>query len=101
MQTEQRKSENQLQSAGYVMTDTDLMTHGQQITTYLQKNLVRYYQHTDPATQGEETNHIHDPLWHLLGVGNNLTDVRHVRPRAQSLTHSRVSQSFRHIGLLR
>jgi hypothetical protein len=101
MQNEQKQYENQLQSAGYVMRDTGMMTPGQPITTFLDFLAVPYYLHTDPVTPDVETNHPYRPLWQFGGVGHNVTSVRHERPRAQSVTQSRVNQVLRQLGFLR
>jgi len=98
MQREQSTSEKQLQSAGYVMRDTDLMIPGQQITTSRVQHPVHYSAHTDLATREEETNHLDSPRTGYWGVGHNLPDMRRARPRAQSVTHSRVNQVFRQLG---
>ena len=101
MQREQSTSEKQLQSAGYVMRDTDLTIPGQPITTFLVHHPVHYSAHTDLATREEETNHLDSPRTGYWGVGHNLADMRRGRPRAQSLTYSRVSQILRQSGFLR
>jgi hypothetical protein len=98
MQREQSTSEKQLQSAGYVMRDTDLTIPGQPTTTLLVPQPVHYSAHTDLATREEETNHLDSPRTGYWGVGHNLPDVRRARPRAQSVTHSRVNQVFRQLG---
>lgn len=101
MQNEQKQYEKQLLSAGYVTMDTGMTTPGQLTTTYLETLAVPCYLHTDPATPDVETNHLHNPLWQFRGVGHNVTSVRHARPRAQSVTHSRVNQVLRQLGFLR
>jgi hypothetical protein len=98
MQREQSTSEKQLQSAGYVMRDTDLTIPGQPTTTFLDIQTAHYSAHTDLATREEETNHLDSPRTEDGGVGHNLPDVRRARPRAQSVTHSRVNQVFRQLG---
>lgn len=101
MQNEQKQYEKQLQSAGYVMRDTGMTTPGQLTTTYLETLAVPCYLHTDPVTPDVETNHPYRPLWQFGGVGHNVTSVRHERPRAQSVTQSRVSQTLRQSGFVR
>lgn len=98
MQREQSKSEKQLPSAGYVKRDTDLTIPGQQIITSQVHQTAHYSAHTEVATREEEINHLTDPRTGQWGVGHNLPDVRRPRPRAQSVTHSRVNQVFRQIG---
>jgi len=99
MQSEQSKSEKQLQSAGYVIRDTDLTTPGQPTTTFQDTQTAHYYLHTNPVTPEEEINYLDRPRTVYRGVGQNPADVRRARPRAQSVTHSRESQDFRQIGI--
>ena len=101
MQNEQKQYENQLQHAGYVMRDIGMTTPGQLTTTYLETLAVPYYLHTDPVTPDVETNHLHNPLWQFRGVGHNVHSVCAGRPRAQSVTQSRVSQTLRQSGFVR
>jgi hypothetical protein len=98
MLRDQSKSEKQLQSAGYVMRDTDLTTPGQPTTTFQDTQTAHYYLHTNPVTQEEEINYLDRPRTVYRGVGQNPANVRRARPRAQSVTHSRVNQVLRQLG---